>query len=153
MKKMNKLFSFILMLTILIIPFNVFAQDISDTEIEYFDDGSYIVTETEYSPMSLLSTTKSQTISATYYNSNNNKEWVVKLKGTFSYTGSSATCTSASVSHIIYNTKWKKDSATVSKSGRTATGKFVMKYYVLGINTKTVNKTLTLSCSNSGTIS
>lgn len=153
MKKTNKIFAFILIFTLLIIPFNVFAQDNAETEFEYYDDGSYAVITVEEEPSFARSSTKTGSKSYTYYNSSDVKQWTVTVKGTFSYTGSSATCTSASVSHTIYNTNWKKDTATASRSGRTATGKFVMKKYFLGVSVKTVNKTLTLSCSNSGTLS
>ena len=89
----------------------------------------------------------------THYNSNNEIQWEVCVKGTFTYTGSSATCTKSTVSYKIYNDHWKVTSAVASKSGRTATGEFTLKRYFLGVPTKTVNETLTLTCSNTGVCS
>lgn len=151
---MKKYLSIILALIIMLMPFTAFAQDNNTrTEFEYYEDGCYAEIIIEEEPSLTRSSTKTGTKSVNYRNSDGKILWTVAVKGTFSYTGSSATCTASSVSYTINDSGWKKYSATASKSGRTATGKFVMKYYVLGINTKTVNKTLTLSCSNSGTLS
>lgn len=126
----------------------------TETDVEYFEDGSYMVTEMTTSTISTFAAkTVSKTKSAHYYDSNDNKEWTVSLSATFSYTGSSATCTGATTSHTIYNDAWKVTSAVPSKSGNKATGTFTVKKYVLGIPVKTVNKTLTITCSNTGVCS
>lgn len=152
MKKAKALTALILVLLLLATPFSVFAQSSIDTEIEYYDDGDYMVIETETPEISLLSNTVSKTKTATYYD-NGNKQFRVKLIATFSYTGSSASCTSAQVIYDIYDSSWKCSTAQASRSGKKATGDFVMKKYVLGVKVKTVSKTLTLSCTNSGTVS
>ncbi|MGN0455774.1 MAG: hypothetical protein ACI4F2_02840 [Acutalibacteraceae bacterium] len=152
MKKMISLF-FVLLL-IAAIPIQVSATGYNEVlpgdEIEYFKDGTYCVTIFEETASVLTSTTKTKTKTSTYYNSSDEKLWSVSLTGTFTYTGSSATCTKSSVSYKIYKDDWKITSANATKSGRKATGEFVAKHYTLGVPTSTVNKTLTISCSNSG---
>lgn len=154
MKKISALLSVVLML-LSFCPSTAFAEEIvTDRYVEYFDDGSYIVTEIETSNISVLSSSTVTNIkTSSYYDSDNVKNWTVKLTGTFSYTGSSASCTKSTVNYTIYNDYWKVTSAAASKSGNKATGNFTVKKYILGIPTKTVNRTLTITCSNSGVCS
>ncbi|MDE6863836.1 MAG: hypothetical protein K2J41_05550 [Eubacterium sp.] len=155
MKKFISLLSVMLMIAVLC-PNTAFAEEkvVTDRTIEYFEDGSYIVTELTESTITTFATkTVSKSKSADYYESDNTKAWTITLSATFSYTGSSATCTNATTSSKIYNDKWKVTSAVPSKSGNKATGAFTVKKYVLGVPIKTVNKTLTITCSNTGVCS
>lgn len=155
MKKLIALFSVILTL-MLMYPTTIFADEkiITDSYVEYFDDGSYVVTEFEESGISTFATsTTTKAKTSTYYTSNNVKQWMVVVTGTFNYTGSSATCTKSTTSYTIYDNSWKVTSSAASKSGNKATGTFTIKNYVLGIPVKTVNKTLTITCSNTGVCS
>lgn len=155
MKKIVAVFLSVLML--LAFPVAAYADETDDTvvssTVEYFEDGSYLVTTIEEQPTLTRASTKSGSKSSKYYDSDDELQWVVTVKGTFSYTGSSATCTSASTTYSIYDTSWKVTSATATKSGRTATGKFTVKKYVTFIPMITRNATVILSCSNSGTLS
>ncbi len=136
------------------LPLTAFAGDEWEkTYVEYLEDGSYIVTTVVFSDISLLATTKTGSKTDTLYNSNNEKQWSVTLTGTFSYTGSSATCTNSKTSYQVFDSSWKVTSSAASKSGRTAKGEFTVKKYVLGIATKTEKSTITISCSNSGVLS
>lgn len=123
--------------------------------IEYFSDGSYLITTiatvSDIAPMS--TSTKSGSKSYHYYNSKDVEQWTATIIGTFSYNGSSATCTSSSTSYTIYNSNWKVKEATATKSGNKAIGNFTVKYYFLGVPTKTIEHTLTLSCSATGVLS
>lgn len=158
---MKKILAIILcsFMVLSVFTLNVFAE--SDNvevleSIEYFEDGSYIVTTiTEEANTSITRTTYGKTGSktATIYNSDDEAMVVLKVTGTFSYTGSSSTCTASSVSYTIYNDNWKVTSATASKSGNKAIGEFTSKRYTLLIPVQTVNSTVTLTCSNSGTLS
>lgn len=152
MKKIISLFSVITMLLVMC-PTTAFADEFTATDrcVEYFEDGSYIVTEITTSSITTMATkTTTQSKSSHYYNSSNNKEWTITLTGTFNYTGSSATCTKAVTSYKIYNDDWKVTSAVPSKSGNEAIGKFTVKKYALGIPVKTVNWTINLHCNNYG---
>lgn len=155
MKKIVAVFLSVLML--LAFPVAAYAGETDDTvvssTVEYFEDGSYQVTVIEEQPALTRASTKSGSKTVKHYNSDDELEWYVKLSATFSYTGSSATCTSATPSYKIYNTKWKVSKSSASRSGRTATGNFEVKYYVLGIPVTTEPVVITLSCSNSGTLS
>ncbi|MBQ3128599.1 MAG: hypothetical protein IJN78_04610 [Clostridia bacterium] len=139
------------------ISFNASASygEINDeiTETIYFEDGSYIVITLEETTYSRATNTKSGSKTYTYTNSDNEKQWSVTLNGTFTYTGSTATCTNATISKVIYDDAWKFTSATASKSGNKATGNITAKKYFLGIAIKTVNDSITLTCSATGTLS
>ncbi len=93
MKKLISLLSVILMIAVLC-PNTAFAEEkvVTDRTIEYFEDGSYIVTELTESTITTFATkTVSKNKSSDYYESDNSKAWTITLSATFSYTGSSAT--------------------------------------------------------------
>ena len=144
-----------MLMLIVMCPTNAFAgETATDKYVEYFEDGSYIVTELETSGISTFAaSTKNYSKSTSYYNSDNEKEWTITLSGTFSYTGSSATCTKATKSYKIYDDHWKVTSSNASKSGNKATGNFTVKRYLAGIPIRTVNKSLTITCSKTGVCS
>ena len=149
---------FLAVIMILTFPTISYASDFSDNEtnsyIEYYSDGSYSITTIETSTIRVLAnSTVAKNKTFTYYSSKNEKEWEITVTGTFNYTGSSATCTNSTVSYKIYDTHWKVVSAQASKSGRVATGEFTLKRYTLGVPIKTVNETLTITCSNTGVCS
>ncbi len=127
------------------------AAETAQPEIEYFSDGSYMITEIETENSCKSTVSKSKTTK--YYDSSNNLQWKATLTATFSYNGSTSSCTSSSVSHTIYDNAWRNTYSSASKSGNTATGEFTFKHYVLGIPVKTVNKTLTLTCDKNGNVS
>lgn len=139
------------------ISFNTSASygEINDeiTETIYFEDGSYIVITLEETTYSRATNTKSGSKTINYYDTNDNKLWSATLNATFTYTGNTSTCTSSSISKTIYNDNWKFTSATASKSGNKATGNITAKKYFLGIAIKTVNDSITLTCSATGTLS
>ena len=127
-----------------------FALSEVDTTIEYYKDGSYGIVSIQ------KSYTKSGTITETktykYYDSSNNLDWKASITASFTYNGSTASCTSVSKSTTIYDSAWKCTAASCSKSGATATGNFTFKNYMLGIPVNTINKTLTLTCDKNGNI-
>lgn len=155
MKKLISLLSVMLMIVVLC-PNTAFASEkiVTDSYVEYFEDGSYIVTELiESTVTTFAAKTISNSKSSHYYESDNSKAWTVTLNATFSYTGSSATCTKTTTSHTIYNDAWKVTSAVASKSGNKATGSFTIKRYLLGVPVKTIDRTLAITCSNTGVCS
>lgn len=156
MKTFKKVSVFILTLIFCIsVPFGAMAQSAQtvDTEIEYYEDGSYLVTQIESGISLFASGSKTVTKYSSYYNSDSEIQWTLYLKASFTYTGSSATCTSASPSYKIYDSAWKVTKAEVSRSGRTATGDYVVKKYWLGIITKTIPVKIIATCDNNGNIS
>lgn len=156
--KKNIFISLILTLAVMIgcfsMPVHAAEEEIvTSTVVEYFDDGSYaVITITEDINNSRASV-KSGTKTYTYTGSNGDTLWTYKVTGTFSYTGSSSTCTAVSDSYSISNDNWHMSSHSCSKSGNTANGTVTMKYKVLGITTDTVTRNVTLTCSATGVLS
>ena len=77
----------------------------------------------------------------------------VTVTGTFTYTGSSSTCTKSIASATSKNANWKISSKSASKSGNKATAKATAKRYVDGTAVETQNCTVTLTCSLNGSLS
>lgn len=149
------LLAVIVLISNLMIPVSAEENDnkSNETITEYFDDGSYAIITIIEEDNNSRATTKSGTKAYTYYSSDDEAQWTYKITGTFSYTGSSATCTAVSDSYTIINDSWHMSSHSCSKSGNTASGTVTMKYKVLGITTSTVSRNLTLTCSSTGVLS
>lgn len=143
------LFTFCLIFTV---PFSISATSNADREIIYLDDGSYIVITVE-SIDTRASGTKSGSKSYDCYTSQNELEWRAVLSGTFTYNGTSATCTSSSCNVTIYDTSWYEVSKTVTKSGNTASAVVTMGRKVLGITVSKKDYPLSLSCDKDGNLS
>lgn len=152
---MKKIFSLILLTVFTLSLFSVNVAGATDSENTiYFDDGSYIViSNIETTNIARATNTITGQKHYTYYDSANTQIWKATLKGTFTYTGSSATCTSSKITYTIYDSSWKITEATATKSGNKAMGDVTAKKYFLGIPTKTVDKTITITCSANGTLS
>ena len=128
-------------------------EKIINTSVEYFDDGSYLIMTTAEIVNHSRASVKTGTRTYTHKASDDTTLWTYKITGTFSYTGSSSTCTAVSDSYTISNDNWHMSSHSCSKSGNTAYGTVTMKYKVLGITANTITKNISLSCSASGTLS
>ena len=120
--------------------------------IEYLPDGSYFVIELCQIELKVTSDrgTSTHEKQIKYYNANNELQWTMKLFGTFTYNGVSATCTSATVSYTISESSWHYDSSTSSASGNTAYGTLTMVKKFLGIPVNTITKSLTITCDPNG---
>lgn len=130
---MKKILSFVLCFVLLVsvCTWSVSAQTISqrnDSTIEYFEDGSYVITEWDDSvPATRTSTSKTK--KATYYLSNNTAVFAVSLTGYFNYTyGVSAEATSQSVSVSIYLDDATFVSKSSTHSGATVYGSGTVSY-------------------------
>lgn len=158
---MRKVLSFLFAVIMIFSVTSVFAcaEDsyvVISESIEYLEDGSYIVSTLVVEndkPVARATNSKTGSRTSVLYNSDNEPMVTLKLTATFNYTGSSATCTAASTSYTIHNSYWKVTSATATKSGNKATGNYTSKKYLLGIATQTINSTITITCSNTGTLS
>ena len=128
------------------------------SSMEYFDDGSSletIIAETtpDVAMYGLTKYYKEGYKRITYRNSDGDLEWTATVLGLFEYTNFNCSCIESSIDYSITNTKWRITSATSTESGNKAIGYVTAKYYVLGVNTKTVNETITLTCSATGVLS
>lgn len=152
---------FITIIMSLAVFFNCFAlpasavneEKIISTSIEYFDDGSYLVTSLTEEITNSRANTITGSKTHTYKDSDGVTLWTYRITGTFSYTGSTSTCTAVSDSYTISNDDWHMSSHSCSKSGNTAYGTVTMKRKFLGITTSTITKDISLSCSATGTLS
>lgn len=141
------------LLLIILCPVNVMAETNQDKaeDIIYLEDGNYItITLSETSARA--SGTKSGSKTYRYYNSDDVEEWRAVLTGTFTYTGSSATCTAASCNVTITNTNWYVVSKTASKSNNVATADVTMGLKFLGITVNKENISIRITCNSSGTL-
>lgn len=154
---MYKLISLLISILIIMpgLSLNSFALSRSNqaSSAVYLEDGNYIIITLEDITLSRASNTKTGRRTLNYYNSDNEVLWKATLTATFTYTGSSATCTSASITYSVNDSSWQIISATASKSGNTATGNVIAKHYFVGIPIKTVNEAFYITCSATGTLS
>ena len=122
---------------------------------QYFikdENGDYLVTTIAEDTRVKAAGTKTGTKTSNYY-SNGKIMWSVSVKGTFTYNGSSAKCTSSSVSTTCPGTAWRISSKSSSKSGNKAIGKATANKYQNGVVIYTKTAVVTLSCSINGTLS
>ena len=136
----------------LTIPQAAFASPTVDEEVIYLDDGRYIVITIE-TAATRASNTRTGSKSYDCYNSNNELEWKVVLSGTFTYNGTSATCTASSCNVIIYDSDWYEISKSATKSGSTASATFTVGRKFLGITIEKETHTISLSCNKNGVLS
>lgn len=127
------------------------------TEIEYLDDGSYIVTYLEDSIIiqggdSPQSTTVSKAKTKRFFDSSDNLVWSVRVKGTFQYDGTTSTCTKSEGTANSYNPIWSIISYSASKSGSTATATATARKTV-GNSYTDYTRSVSLTCSPTGSFS
>ncbi|WP_270640998.1 hypothetical protein [Longibaculum muris] len=119
-----------------------------------FEDGSYIETIIEQNYLFTRASTTSGSKTSIFKDSEEKVLWTIKVSGSFSYNGSSATCTSSSISTTCPASNWKLSNKKSWKSGASAYASATAKQYTfLGICTNTVDRTLKLTCSSSGKLS
>ena len=153
---MKKLFSLILIFCFICVlaPENIHASTLTDevTEIIYQDD-NYIITKTQtvYETFPIARITKSKTASQKYdiMNTSGTVMATYTLTGTFSYSGSSATCTSANCTTSTNGT-WHFTSKNAYAQRNQAIGSFSVEHITSG---QIISDTLTLTCSPTGAIS
>ncbi len=151
MKK--RIFSALLACLLLVCALSVqaFAQQ---DKVIYYDDGSYtVITVHADTVLTRATNYKSGNADYRHYTSGNTLQWKATLNATFTYNGSSATCTSVnSLNVTIYSSDWSVGSKSTSKSGNTAYGYLTMNRAIIG-GTQGVPVTLTLSCDKNGNLS
>lgn len=153
---MKRILSIVLLTVFLlnVIPLSGFAQPLhqSNVTVIYLDNGGYIVEEIitiESRALNMTMGTKTDR----YYNSNHVEEWRAVLTGTFSYNGSSATCTVSACDVTITNTNWYVISKSADKSGNVARCSVTMGRKALGITVDEESISLKLTCDPNGNLS
>lgn len=138
------------------------AKSITDSnkQVQYMDDGSYIVTTitelpTFNSGIALMATTTTKTKSKTtdFYNASNVVIWSFTVTGTFTYGNGSSKCTAASSSGTSYSKYWVLKDKRAWKNLNTAYGSITAS--CVNPITPVVDKhySLSLSCSSTGVFS
>ncbi len=151
MKSLSVLLVFILMFSLLA-PINVQATNQYDTETIYFSDGSYIISET-----TVIHPRAGSAIGGNrhydYYNANNVKQWRATVTGTFTYDGTTATCTAVSTNFTVYASGWSLDSVSKYKIGNKAIGDFYISYAPLPGDDFETSVRVQLTCDKNGNLS
>lgn len=158
--KIKKILCYILLATMLLYPS---PNDVSHAQEHYsqlkekISDNLYCITEiTEtISPnTSYHSTTKTKagTKTVRYENSSGETLWTLELHATFRYTGTSSTCTSTSVSSTTKSKNWTITNKSSWKSGSTGYASALIKHTISSIDIESFTRTISLTCSNNGTL-
>lgn len=139
-----------LSLTLFMNTQTVSATTTPSSTIYYYNDGSYDIETIETFSNDIATYSTSQTKSASKkleHYEHNTLCWVAKLNATFSYDQKNATCISSSSTVKIYQDRW-----TVSKKETIENSNFV--YLILKIKhgSSTIERSLFMSCSNTGVI-
>ncbi len=154
---MKRILSILLIITLVICcvfftSISTSAAIISETTIELLDNGDYIETVITYDQTLARASTKSGSKTANYKNSSGETLWSVTVTGTFSYDGTTSSCTKVSHSAAAYSSGWSIKNSSSSKSGNTATANATATHKVLLIS-KDYSMTVSLSCSPQGVLS
>lgn len=148
MKKIFTLFTIVCSILFLSLPVSALEQK---KEIIQLDNGYYLETIIEETPTTRASNQKTARKIGNYKNSQG--KVVFTVTGTFTYTGSSSTCTKSVAEASSKNANWKISSKSASKSGNKATAKATAKRYVDGTAVETRSCSVTLTCSSNGSLS
>lgn len=144
---------FVMVLMTSVLPIASLASDNTEEYvIMEFEDGSYM-TEYIISSPERASGSKSGSKNKTYYDSHGDAKWMATISGTFTYTGSTSTCTAASCSVTIYDSDWYTISKSAIKSGNTATANVTIGEKLLGVKVNEVSTSVSLKCDANGNLS
>ena len=91
--------------------------------------------------------------SLSHENASGTTLWYVTVHASFTYNGSTSSCTSTNVTAESNSSAWKVTNKSSWKSGNTgyasATGH---QYNILGMETNTLSRTVSISCTKNGTL-
>lgn len=150
--KCKKIFA-VLLVVLLFVCFSVpaFAVEnnsrIVSRKVEQYSNGGYMVV-TVYDDTTTRASTKNGHKDFEYYESGSLR-WIFTVYGSFSYNGSSSTCTAASYTYSINDGDWSKVSGEAYPSGSAAIAKGVMQKKSTG---KKVSPSVTLTCTATGVL-
>ena len=135
----------------LILPTNINALE-ENYNTTYYENGYYY--EISISVTNSVARSAKEGSKTIYCkNSAGKTMWSLTVKGTFTYNGSTSSCTSASASTSITDATWKITNKSSSKSGNTAKATATAICYLNGNPINSATKTVSLKCSASGKLS
>ncbi len=142
--------------TVLSLSVGAASENYSVVDIECLNNGDYIETVIsdidEQVVPSVGRASKSITKTRYYKNSEGTVLWSVSITGTFTYNGTTSTCTSCSHKTTSPASAWSITSSSHSKSGNTATARATATYET-ATTSKDYQMSISIKCSASGTIS
>lgn len=144
---------FVLILSMLPIQIAYATQEPELLEVVQYKDGTYLEITLESVPQTRASGSLTKTKNYTYKDVDGTAQWKISLTGSFTYTGTTSTCTAADCKVTVYQSNWSVASKSASKSGNTAygTARMLRKYLGATVSDKTYN--LTLTCDKNGNVS
>lgn len=134
------------------LPVNADGNIKTDTSIVYLDNGDYIETFITYFETNSRVATKSGSKTSSYKNSAGEVMWSVTVYGTFTYNGTTSSCTSASHSATAPGANWSIKSVSSRKSGYSAIADAIATYKTTA-SSKDYSMNVTLFCSPYGILS
>lgn len=123
---------------------------------EVYPDGSYweVTIEEHAAPSVRAAQSKSGTKTGKYTDKNGKVLWSVTVSGTFTYNGTSASCTKSSVSILDASINWTVSDQSAWRSGATAYASAIgHEKNSLGQEMRTLYRQVSLTCSTEGKLS
>lgn len=141
-------------LVIFLLASAVVVAQAAQKEVIYHGDGGYtVVTVTKEVTEGRAANYSRGEKEYEHFTGDDILQWKAVLDATFTYNGSSATCTKVNGLNVtIYDSSWSVGSKSTSKSGNTAYGYLTMERSILG-GTQGVPVTLALTCDRNGNLS
>lgn len=129
-------------------------EEITASSITTLPDGRQLIIS-DILNLSFSKASGGVTSSKSYYfvNNNNVLEWRVTLTASFTFDGTSATCTSASSVTTVYQGNWSESSNNTYPSYNSAIAQVTVVRKVLFIVVETQNVFLTITCDGNGHVS
>lgn len=153
MKKIISIFLSIFTMMMLILPCSaVGVKEAAEKDVFWLADGGYVEIITESCTTFAFGTiTKSKHYIR--HNGDGDTLWDAKLTGTFTYDGTTSSCTNSSCSVAVYRSNWYVVSKSATKSGNTAYATVTMGRKVLGVTVDKETFNITLKCDKDGNVS
>ncbi len=154
---MKKIFSMSLIITLVIcsilcLPVSAVKGTKTETTIKYLENGDYIETTITYYETNTRVATKSGSKTSRYYNDDGDTMWSVTVNGTFTYNGTTSSCTSVSRSTSAPGSNWSIKSSSCSRSGNCASATATATYKGV-LTSRDYTETVNLYCSPYGILS
>lgn len=152
MKAIRLITVFTLLAALLSIPSLAVSNNVNDTEVIYYEDGSYTAIYTTVIATRSAST-RHASRTAVHTDLWGNEVWRVTLNATFTYDGITSVCTLSGVTIGVTDSSWYIISRESHEADSTAYGTVVMGYKVLGITTDKKTVDISITCDKDGNIS
>jgi len=152
---MKKILALTLLLTLLcctVFCLPAGATSTTKVTVEKLDNGDYIETIITYYETNDRAATRSGSKTNNYKNGDGETLWSITVNGTFTYNGTTSSCTSVSRSASAYADNWSIKSSSCSRSGNCASASAVATYKTLLIS-RDYTMTVDLYCSPYGILS